>query len=160
MAIGIPAFQNLQTSNRAAAQVNTLVTALNLARAEAVGRSVPVSVCAKSSDTACDGGGNWLNGWLVFTDAAGPGVCNNCDPADASGDDVVRSFAPPLGQVGFTGAPAFFRFNSRGERIDGGAESFLLVPSTTTTCSSGRPENRRIRVLGSGQITTTREPCT
>jgi type IV fimbrial biogenesis protein FimT len=160
MAIGIPAFQNLQITNRAAAQVNGFVTALNLARAEAVGRGVPVSVCAKSTETDCDAGGNWLNGWLVFTDPAGAGACDNCDPADASGDEVVRSFGAPLGQVGFTGAPAFFRFNSRGERIDGGAESFLLVPSTTTTCSGGRPENRRIRVLGSGQITTTREACT
>jgi type IV fimbrial biogenesis protein FimT len=156
MAIGIPAFQNLQITNRAAAQVNGFVTALNLAKAEAVGRGAPVSVCSKAStdpaNTACGDGANWVNGWQVFTDATG-----TAGALDGS-DELVRVFGQPLGQVSFTGAPAFFRFNSRGERIDGGAESFLLVPSTT--CSSGRPENRRIRILGSGQITTTREACT
>ncbi len=158
MAIGIPAFQNLQISNRAAAQVNGLVTALNLARAEAVGRGIPISVCPKAStdpaNTACGVAANWVNGFQVYTD--GSGTAGAFDGTD----ELIRVFAAPLGQVGFTGPPAFFRFNSRGERNDGGAESFLLIPSTTISCSGGRPENRRIRVMGSGQITTTREACT
>jgi len=49
LAIGIPAFQGLASSNRASTQANGLVTALNLARSEAISRGIPVAVCARAS---------------------------------------------------------------------------------------------------------------
>jgi type IV fimbrial biogenesis protein FimT len=77
--------------NSVVTDTNTLISAFNLARNEAVARGRPVSVCASAGGTACDGAAtaNWSRGWMVFTDY---------DPAgqvDAgSGDTVLRVFGP------------------------------------------------------------------
>ena len=58
--IAIPSFTSIITSNRLTTSANELVTALNLARSEAVKRGQQVVV----SKT----GANWENGWQVFVD--------------------------------------------------------------------------------------------
>jgi type IV fimbrial biogenesis protein FimT len=89
--IALPSYQHLIQLNRLTSDTNTLLSAFNLARNEAVARGRPVTVCASANGTACDGPGtgDWSNGWIVFTDY---------DPAgqvDAgSGDVVLRVFGP------------------------------------------------------------------
>ena len=46
LAVGIPVFSTMIANNRAAADSNALVTALQFARSEAVKRSAQVRVCA------------------------------------------------------------------------------------------------------------------
>ena len=58
--IAIPSFTSTIASNRLTTSANELVTALNLARSEAVKRGQQVVV----SKT----GTNWENGWQVFVD--------------------------------------------------------------------------------------------
>ena len=65
MAIGVPSFQSITTNNRIAANTNEFITALNLARSEAVKRGATVSVC-KNED--CDGTGSWSDGWVILDD--------------------------------------------------------------------------------------------
>jgi len=69
--LAIPGLQNYTRLNRTASQTNELVTAMQLARSEAVKRNVPVFVCASSSAITpapqCDSV-NWQDGWLVFAD--------------------------------------------------------------------------------------------
>lgn len=145
LAIGIPAFQSIQANSRAAAQANALVTALNLARSEAVGRGVPVAVCAAASPTTCAATAAWQGGWLVFTDAALDGT-----PA---ADELVRAFAAPGGQASIVPAPSvtLVRFNSRGEQVGGAAVTFRVEQSATIA-----NQDRCVRVAGSGQIRTER----
>jgi type IV fimbrial biogenesis protein FimT len=66
--IAIPNFQTFLMSNRMASQANDLITALSLARSEAVKRAANVSVCASSDSATCTG--SWEQGWIV-RDAAG-----------------------------------------------------------------------------------------
>ena len=54
-------------NNRMATQANDLITALNMARSEAVKRAANVMVC---SGTVCPGAVSWAQGWIV-ADAAG-----------------------------------------------------------------------------------------
>ena len=58
--IAIPSFTSIITSNRLTTYANELVTALNLARSEAIKRGQHVVVIKT--------GANWENGWQVFVD--------------------------------------------------------------------------------------------
>lgn len=66
VSIGAPSFSEATANARISADYNRLISALQLARSEAVKRNINVVVCARESDTLC--GQNWNNGWLVFTD--------------------------------------------------------------------------------------------
>lgn len=95
LGIGIPAFTGLMGSNRATGYANEFVSALRLARSEAVKRGVGVKVCA---EIACSGS-DWQNGWLIITDAG----------------TLVRVWQEPEGNVTFKDAPAVIRFLPSGE---------------------------------------------
>lgn len=68
LTIAVPNFQTFLMNNRMASQANDLITALNMARSEAVKRAASVTVCASSNGTGCTG--TWAQGWLV-RDAVG-----------------------------------------------------------------------------------------
>ena len=63
--VGMPLFTGMVANNRATTQTNALVSAIKLARSEAVKRGTNVSIAAVSSD--------WANGWTVFVDANSDG---------------------------------------------------------------------------------------
>ncbi|MGH8467613.1 MAG: GspH/FimT family pseudopilin [Gammaproteobacteria bacterium] len=67
LVMGVPGFQQLIRANRTVTEVNRLVTALSLARSEAVKRNATVHMCPASGSN-CSPGGNWENGWVVFMD--------------------------------------------------------------------------------------------
>jgi len=68
LTIAIPNYQTFVMNSRMASQANDLITALSLARSEAVKRAANVTVCASSDGATCTGG--WAAGWIV-RDAAG-----------------------------------------------------------------------------------------
>lgn len=67
LTVAVPNFQMFVMNNRMASQANDLITALNMARSEAVKRAANVMVC---TGTACPGAVSWTQGWIV-ADAAG-----------------------------------------------------------------------------------------
>lgn len=89
LATAVPSFQTLMVNNRLATQSNQLVTALNLARSEAVKRNTLVTVCKSANPTAtppaCTTAGNWEQGWVVFTDGDTVGTIDG-------NDTVIRVF--------------------------------------------------------------------
>lgn len=83
LAIGIPMYDSMLANNRAVAQSNMFVTAMNVAKSEAISQNLPVAICANASATnttesslACStsGGSDWSNGWFVFQDIDRDGV--------------------------------------------------------------------------------------
>lgn len=99
LAVGIPAFQSMIANHRAAALTNGLVSALTLARSEAMGRTVPVAVCPREQGKleCAEDAAAWKNGWLVFTDVSGAGL--EPDPAQR-----IRAFDEPPGSPAVAGA--------------------------------------------------------
>lgn len=83
LAIAIPSYAFLVNSSRLAAVTNALVTALQLARSEAVKRGVRVTACktsnAMAATPACDTTASWQQGWLVFVDGGTKGVIDSGD---------------------------------------------------------------------------------
>jgi len=109
LAIAVPGYGFLMNTSRLAAVTNDLVTALQLARSEAVKRGMRVTVC-KTGDvgavpSACDATANWHEGWLVFVDDGTPGVI------DAS-DALLRVELPAHADVTITANSHISRFIS------------------------------------------------
>jgi len=124
--IGVPALRDLVLSNRQAAAVNELITALQMARSHAItrgqGRDVYTSadpaavVCASADGATC--GGTWADGWIIFWDANG-------DFAAAAADGgVLRAFEAPPGPT-ISGGSTRLRFGRDG-RLDGAAVGFTV----------------------------------
>jgi type IV fimbrial biogenesis protein FimT len=72
LGVGIPAFTQFIATNQMAAGVNDLVSALHLARTEAIKRRVNVTICPSANAMAnapdCDNAGSFADGWIVFVD--------------------------------------------------------------------------------------------
>lgn len=80
LAIAIPGYAFLANASKLAAATNDLMTAVQLARSEAIKRGVRVTVCKSGgSATACDAAADWQAGWLVFVDGGAAGVVDAGD---------------------------------------------------------------------------------
>jgi type IV fimbrial biogenesis protein FimT len=129
-AVGIPSLADLIRENRVTTQTNELVTALNLARMEAVKRARNVEV--------------------VVTEPVGGGWNATVSVVGVAGD--------PLRVIDRTGSavevtPARVTFVSTG--VPTAAAGFELQPKNRCT----RQQRREVAVAMSGQIRTTREDC-
>lgn len=88
-AMAIPNMGSFLDSNRRAANINIFVSAMNLARSEAVKRNNDVSLCTRNdAGTDCDAAKNWENGWLVFVDDGTKG--------DVDGSDIILRVYDPV----------------------------------------------------------------
>lgn len=145
LSLALPSFSHVNRSNRATAQSNGLLTALNLARTEAIIRRTRVSVCAGTGSTCASGGAAWGDGWIVFVDRNAPGMASDDDevlrvwPAVKKGDSLVGD-----------GALVSFRSDGFAET----AANWVLKPGA---CESD--QQRAVRLVASGRSTVSREAC-
>lgn len=72
MAIGVPSYKYVTTSNRVAGEINGLFGDMQYARYEAIKEGLTVTICptATSTDTSCDATTTWTGGWIVLSNAA------------------------------------------------------------------------------------------
>lgn len=75
--LAVPSFTLFIKNNRLITQANDFVTALNIARSEAIRRGDRVTLCKSTDQVSCAGGGNWDQGWIVFVDVNDDGVVSN-----------------------------------------------------------------------------------
>lgn len=101
VAIAIPGFNGLLQGNRAAAQSDLLLRALNYARGEAVRRNVEVRITSLSGDK------NWgSQGWRIWVDKDADGAFTNADDElqTQSGLSGTSSLiAPDISELVFSG---------------------------------------------------------
>lgn len=103
----VPSFQQIIENNHRVTQVNSLVSALSIARSEAVKRNLPASFCRSNNGTSC--GGSWNQGWIVFQDPDSNGTVD-------AGDEVLHVFEGLSGGHQLKGNIADrVTFNSRGQ---------------------------------------------
>lgn len=153
VAVGIPAFRSITANNRAVAQSNALVTALNLSRGEAVKRGAPVTIC-RAANGACDDESNdWASGWLVFEDSDSSGDIND-------GEELIRLWDAPSGNPTIVALDDsdnevhFVRFDSLGAQATAGIPTFEIK---NPDCRGDQV--RLVSVSATGQISTTRDAC-
>lgn len=116
MVLAVPGFHNTLASSRNSDAANTLISAIDLARSEAVRRGLNVTICRATDVVAalptCGGAGDWADGWFIFVDNFGvQGVRDAGDNeilfrqqalngADGSGSRITASVNLPVSFVG------------------------------------------------------------
>jgi type IV fimbrial biogenesis protein FimT len=150
LGIAIPSFIGSIRSNRLTASANDLVTALNVARSEAVKRGRNVTVASKNGTT------NWKDGWDVFIDVdqTAPDTDKNKfnDDGDTTlceaGEDCkLRTYdALPTGYTLTAGANVFQIYSASGLSTVAsdifvlcGGSGANMTQRTITISPTGRP---------------------
>jgi type IV fimbrial biogenesis protein FimT len=88
MALGVPSFRYVTTSNRLSSEINGLLGDMQLARAQAIKEGRTVTICASEDGAKCSGKFDWSKGWIVFSDP-------NNDATVGAGESILR-VQPPL----------------------------------------------------------------
>lgn len=148
LSIGIPGFQGLIRDNRMTTQHNQFIAGLNTARSEAVKRSVNVAMCKRNiAGNDCNNGGNWEDGWIVFTDLNDDGVVD-------LNETILRVHQALTGNTSLRGGPNRDRvtYNSQGFAAGGlnGIGTFTLCDDRGVTNAKGliiSPSGRARRLI-------------
>ncbi|BCO31640.1 type IV pilin [Thiohalobacter sp. COW1] len=146
LTLGVPSFTETIRTNRVATQVNELVTALNLARSEAIKRATAVTVCASADQATCSGSNDWRTGWIVVTDD------NTNTTGSPSENTVVRVWGALKGVANDDWGADYVRYQSTG---------ITNVSTTLTHEISGCSGNqaREIEINAAGRIDVTEMSC-
>lgn len=143
--IAVPGMREFLQANRLAAQSNEFITTLSLARSEALKRGRPVTVCRSMDGASC--GGEWADGWIVFT-----------DDAAASATPMVKELLRVNGRLDggslMTG-PGYLRYLPSGRLDASGVQNFAL---TIPDCYG--EHFRNIQVIPTGRASVSRSTCT
>jgi len=145
LALATPSFREFTRSNQVTSTNNDLVTALNLARSEALRRSKGVTVCSSANGTSCGSTADWASGWIVFEDAAGTGVI-------ASNDKVVQKWSATNGGVRIVTTSTNIQYQPIGT-----AASSAAIDVSFDSCKG--PRKRHIQVSAVGTISTQLQTC-
>lgn len=138
LSFGVPGFMSFIDNSRATTHANDLVTALNLARNEAIRRGATVSVCSSTDGATCDGDSNWSTGWIVI-----------------SGGDVLRVWPERSGGANVvTGNVEQIDFEARGA-LGGAVDPQIDVTLPDCTGHNGR----EVTVNAPGRISVSRVVC-
>ena len=140
---GVPSFIQFIRDSSAVTQSNSMVSAINLARTEAVRRGSVVRLTA-SSDS--NGVLSWNNGWIVWVDSNEDYI--------ASEDEVVKYFPAVTAGANFSSQSNEVVFNSQGE-LDG--VNLYTITFTPEGCRDN--EQRVITISNTGRPSTNRADC-
>jgi len=138
LAIGLPSFVNLIKSNRLTTQTNSVLTALHLARNEAINRGHNIRVLPIVAGT------DWAPGWQVRLDV------DNSGTTDAE-DTVLRSF-DAIEKATLVGDVDNVTYQSSGF-----VEAVNSITLTAYECTG--EDIRVINVKLSGLVASTRQAC-
>jgi type IV fimbrial biogenesis protein FimT len=130
LSLGVPSFQGLASSNRMSTTANSLISALNVARSEAIKRGARVNVVAT--------GANWATGWKVQVN---------------SNSEVIKSFDPITGMQ-VTGSSTQYQFLPTGFFSLTAAEE-LKICDASTAGETGR----KITISISGRFSVANTTC-
>lgn len=146
LTLGLPSFQASLRSNRLATANNELIASIAMARSEAMRSNRGAGICATGDGASC--GADWNAGWLVWGD-------DNRNGALDAGEVVTRHVQghPALNLVTESGVTSI-AFSARGTA--NAVQDFVMRP---TTCPTGLELVNRLKMNGSGQVTTTKETC-
>lgn len=78
-AIAVPSMTALVASNRLSTSANETLSAMMLARSEALRTARRVVVCKSSDSSNCSAGASWTDGWIVFVDEDSSGTRNGTE---------------------------------------------------------------------------------
>lgn len=160
LAVGIPSLKSFMQGNQLVAASNELVSAMHVARSEAIKLNTRVSICESSDGANCAATGSWKEGWIVFVDANGD-LANTGAPCAAANTDCLLRIHEAINDdlltvagVDANGAALnSFTFTSRGlpKAVNGASQSGVF--SVCSLDSDGNTIGSRAVVLSlSGRV--------
>ena len=140
LGVAVPSFSTFVQNSRVTSQTNELVSALNLARSEAIRRGGTATVEAVSAS-------GFAGGWCVH-------VGSGC----ADTGNVLRVY-PAMTRLAVESSATSITFDSRGARRAPAAASVTVTiePDDCETGAAGRA--RRLEIALTGRITLQRIDC-
>ena len=162
--VGVPSLKTFMQGNQLVASTNELLSALHIARSEAIKLNSRVTICESSNGTSCATTGNWKNGWIVFIDGNGgtPGdlVGTGVACTGTNTDCLLRvhdGFTDPQLQVAGldsnTAAISSFTFTSRGlPKASNGAAQAGVFSICTLDSGGNTTESRAVVLSLSGRV--------
>jgi type IV fimbrial biogenesis protein FimT len=144
LGIAIPSFISTIRSNRLTTNANELVTALNLARSEAVKRGIQVIVRRKGANSS-----QWESGWDVFVD-------NNANNINDGTDTLLRTYdALPNGYTLRTSNATTYK--DYAAYLPSGLSTVVAGGDTFSLCSDSGvlPRQRTITISPTGRPSVT-----
>lgn len=145
LAFAIPSFQGVIRSNQLTTEANTLGSALQVARSEAVKRGEDVSLSA--------GGATFAAGFCVHSGA----TCTTTATAGTPPTPPTRIRQYDALDSTATSGVTRIIFNNMGELGNGAAVSVIISPAS---CASGEVNGRRRVSVGlGGHVTVSSEDC-
>lgn len=164
MGIAIPSFRDMLNSSNLTTQTNQMVTALHLARSEAVKRGVRVTVCKSGNpgDAAptCSTSANWQEGFIVFVDNTqiSTNVLGVIDGVAPNADEIVRVFGPFANSTVTAGADfargvSYFSSGSARGINSSGSDTLISGGNFFNLCLSGI--GRTVSIDVNGRVSTT-----
>jgi len=154
LSVGIPSFRSLIVQNRLSAQSNDFITALALARNEALKRSTSVTACrsdnpqASSATCASGGSAGWKNGWIVFAESDGGTL------GTRQSDEPIIATHPALAANNRMSGN-----NNVVNRVIFGAQGMTTGPGTWTLVDGSQSDKGRcIVVARTGRVTVAEMP--
>jgi type IV fimbrial biogenesis protein FimT len=145
LGFAIPGFREMTRNNRIAGAQNDLLTALALARNEALHRSTTVSICASADGASC--GTDWTRGWIVFTDTGTAGTVDG-------GDEPLQKWGAVEGDTQLTGSNAYLTYSATGMLTPAAARQFTVYYSQ---CVGDKA--RLVSVAPIGAVSGTKKAC-
>jgi len=152
LVVGVPSLKTFMQTNRLISSTNDLISALHIARTEAIKNNARVSICESSNGKTCGNTGNWRTGWIVFIDSNGD-LANTGAPCAAPNTDCLLRIHDAFDdtELSISGVDAnaaaisSFTFTSRGlpKQVNGTAQS-----GTFSICTFDSSDN----VIGSRAV--------
>jgi type IV fimbrial biogenesis protein FimT len=161
--IGIPSFTESIRRNRLTSQTNALVSALAIARSEAVKRGTLVTICpASAAQDDCSVNDQWAaNGLLVYSDINGAVGRVNTGSGVPAQDDLILQRLPAASTQKVNVVNAGVNFISY--RGDGGANmpvGATEVRFVLSTEGCTNPDGaRQVQVIGAGRASSSKVNC-
>jgi len=161
MTVAVPSFFNTMRNSRAAANANELVSALSVARSEAIRRGARVSVCRSSNGTTCNmaAGASWANGWIVFVDTGGS---DTAAPPNPTAANILRVWPAVSGNAAITTESSgaddvpWVRFLPRGTvRVPAGVTTPVTYEIRVDGCQGDQARQIQLNTIGRTSVSAT-----
>ena len=160
LAVGIPSLKTFMQGNQLVAASNELVSAMHVARSEAIKLNTRVSICESSDGANCAATGSWKEGWIVFVDANGDLANTGAPCAGPDTDCLLRiheamddDLLTVAGEDANGAVVSSFTFTSRGlpKAVNGASQSGVF--SVCSLDSDGNTIGSRAVILSlSGRV--------
>ncbi|MEE4331532.1 MAG: GspH/FimT family pseudopilin [Wenzhouxiangella sp.] len=154
LAVVIPSFRGVLQSNRVSAQANELMTAVQLARSEALKQGRPITICPADTSVADpECGTDWAEGWMAVVDGEAPGS------TDIDEVEILRVWAAPRfdATLTFSGDEPFLRYLPNGAIDEAAGTPPFQMALRIPDCIGNAARN--IEVARTGRATVEQVEC-